>query len=426
MAISIGQIPALKLGKKTNGNFCIGIGLETKKVQFCLQSGNGSMQIQAETHRNQVFTKDFYKEFTLLLEAYVRKHPSVAEAATTVVVADRVVAMDMVPVPTMRKKQTSDSLNVVLDSFYRNREDLEIHSAQVSQNKRQTTFALAVLRREITETFRTICANCHLTLFAVTFASASAVGAVTTLNPHLRSGSYMMMDLKEDYTRITFVSKGRATGYFRLPFGSSTLHHRRLAAEDLLFDHSTAELVVLNAKEKAKAKQLTMMRDDMTADLNGMAETLEAEEAENEKAEDVAAGDEEEEDTAAAVNRAIDASLTKVLPKKVGRKLPKFMLRPQPESELEYLSENFRIFVKWALNLLASNEKLCTDGMIDTVYVRMPEQYKEVLEVVNREKEENGVLFQTLELHGVGETVNEYLELYGGLQPSSIAKYCLF
>ena len=42
---------------------------------------------------------------------------------------------------------------------------------------------------------------------------------------------------------------------------------------------------------------------------------------------------------------------------RVARKLPKFMQRPTPTNARDFVYENFRIFVKWALSYLRGNEK---------------------------------------------------------------------
>ena len=56
---------------------------------------------------------------------------------------------------------------------------------------------------------------------------------------------------------MAYIVKGKVCGCYPLPFGYSMLYKSRLAAEDLLFDHSSGELLVLNAKERAKSHALT-------------------------------------------------------------------------------------------------------------------------------------------------------------------------
>lgn len=231
------------------------------------------------------------------------------------------------------------------------------------------------------------------------------------MNTKMRSSSYLLLDIREDESRYVFVAKGRAAGFYRLPFGYSALHKTRVSAEDLLIDHSVAELAVLNAKEKAKSKQLTMMRDDMSEELNDA---------------DVADGEIPEEDVDFTPPTVSDGQTIKVLPKKTARKLPKFMLRPTPETEEEYLSENFRLFVKWSLNLISENNKICLQGKPEAVYVRMPEQYNGVFDTVNNEKQDNGIEFKPLEIRSADDYVLNHLELYGGLTPTSISKCCIF
>ena len=129
--------------------------------------------------------------------------------------------------------------------------------------------------------------------------------------------------------------------------------------------------------EKAKAKQLTIMGEEVLVD-----------------------SDEQAQQTAESAATAENG--------KAGRKLPKFMLRETPNSSEGYVYENFRIFVKWALNLIANNSRITALGEIDTVYVNLPEAYQFLFDMVKEEEAENKVKFLPLVAGGVND-----LDLFG-------------
>lgn len=103
----------------------------------------------------------------------------------------------------------------------------------------------------------------------------------------------------------------------------------------------------------------------------------------------------------------------KVMPKKQARKLPKYMLREMPSGREEYVCENFRLFAKWALNLIFENNELFTDKC-EKIFVNMPSEYAYAIDKINEESEENGILFELFGAAGAKDEVFANLDLYGG------------
>jgi len=103
--------------------------------------------------------------------------------------------------------------------------------------------------------------------------------------------------------------------------------------------------------------------------------------------------------------------------KKSGRKLPKFMLRETPTDRDGFVFENFRIFIKWTLDLIAGNPNITSQGAIDTVYVNIPRAFNFLFDMVNEEMEENKVKFAPLlagNSFGSSSAYARDLELFGG------------
>ena len=179
--------------------------------------------------------------------------------------------------------------------------------------------------------------------------------------------------------------------------------------EDMLFDHPSAELLVLNANEKAKAKTLTKA----DAFLASSAEDDEEEEempAPSAALTETATEDEEDDEGEESQGHTV---LSGKLRKKTPRALPKFMQREIPEEAEGILFENFRVFVKWTLELLASNASITALGAPEAVYVNMSHGFDSIYEHVNAEAEENGVQFLPLSSE-TDALITENLELYGG------------
>ena len=82
--------------------------------------------------------------------------------------------------------------------------------------------------------------------------------------------------------------------------------------------------------------------------------------------------------------------------------------------------ENFRFFVKWALLLIRENEKLTDLGKPKFVCVNLPKDLVGLIDAVNRESEENGIIFTCLTNADDKRELPINPELYGSLFPKKL------
>ncbi len=392
---------ALSSIKKAKYSTSIYVDLKAQTVHFFLMplADRSAVLYESKTFRSRTFDQNFFKALTEITSQFSAAHPETAESVVTLVLPDYLFATDTIVLPSLNRKALESSLDVMLDTLYKNRNELEIKTEQAHSLKKNVIYSMTAFNRSMRSSFASACGAGKMVPDCITFRSAAYGDAVSMLDSKYSSSSYLMLDIKQSESTFMFVSKGRVTGYYPLPFGYKVLQRASVAAENLLIDHDNAELVVLNAKEKAKAKQLTMMRGnenpdeqtDGTSELDSIMMSTDP--------------------TAAARTDTI----TKELPKKVARNIPKYVQRPAPKTPEEVAYENFNIFMKWALNLIQSNEKLVTIGEPETILVNIPKDLAHVLDTANEEKEENGITFTRLDIDSETETVREHIELYGGL-----------
>ena len=388
---------------KLKNAVCVAIDTVGSRFAFyAVTAGDiGTLSTASKPYKNKIYTEEFLTELTDAVRSYVTENPPAAELNVTLLVPDKAVMMDTLNVPNISKKRNEDALEATITGIYKNKDDLRINRYLAAQSKHVTTYSLSIIRDEIYDALTSAMTEGGLTPNCVTFHSNGIADAISVLVPKLRTASYLLLDMKEQNSDFVFVAKGRTTGFFPLPFGYSALKKSRVCSEDMLFDHSFAELAVLNAKEKARAKQLTIMREENVTEDSDADEKLDAMFGNDENS--------TADPTANVVNTY------KTLPKKEPRKLPKFMQRPLPRNEEEFVYENFRIFIKWALNLIQSNDKLSQQGKPESVVVNMPEEFEFLYAMTNAEAEENGIEFQPLELHGISKDICENLQFVGGV-----------
>lgn len=380
----------------------IGVDTDAEAINFYVDLGDKREVQQVVNYRCAPFSEEFYQKLDKGIKNYQQRNPSISMSKVSIVLPDHVVMTDTINVPTLGRKATDNSLEVAISAIYKNKKDLRYRTYPLAQNKQYATYGLVGIRKDILDKLGEVCAANKIDIQSVTFAANSMVCGAMTLNPKLKNETFLLLDIKETVARFAFVNKGRVIGAYRLPFGDAILYKSRLTSEDLLFDHTTGELLVLNAMEKAKAKQLTMMGEEVLTDPDAMPE----QEAETED-EDIFTG-------------GVPGNA-----RKVARRLPKFMQRELPTDREGFVYENFRIFLKWTLDILANNPSITSLGAINTVYVNMAKEYDFLFGRLNAEQEEHGVTFEPL-LSGSGysELAGDArdLELYGGFQLKQLGK----
>lgn len=404
------------------------IGIDTDREIVSLYSMDGadknSITCLTSGFKARPFTPEFYDKLNNIIGQFREDHPNAAMQKVTVVLPDIAVLTDMVNLPIIDKKAMDSSLAASLSNLYGNSSDLKFNRVLANQTRQMATYAITAVRKDILLNIQRACSEHQLNVDLITFSASAATNAAMTLNPKLKGASFVLLDIKEEYARLVFVVKGKTLGFYTLPFGYKTLYKTRVMAEDLIFDHSSAEQLIFAAKAKAKAKNASL-EDEESADVIvedepelDMEEDDELEFPNRRKADEEDEEDEELERELAEVEaEEADAEAEGDLGgkkfKKSARKLPKFMLRPTPTNREGYMYENFRLFVKWTLEFISSNPAIHTLGYPEAVYVNMPEEYNFLYEMVNLEEEDNGVRFVPL-FEEETDVVKKNLELYGG------------
>jgi len=338
------------------------------------------------------FADDFFDAYVKQMTKMVERYPSLLDGAVDIVIPDDFIITDSINIPIAKKKAMENAFSVAVDNLYKSADKMKANSFPLSQNKQNGTFALVGIRSEYINKLLSATSMAQMNVGNITYSANAVVNAGLHYNSKLRSASFVLLDIHEDDACVIFVTKGRTRGFYPLPFGYSCLKRHRIVPEDKLFDHSAGELLVLNAKEKARHKQLTM------------AEASESQEQVLVTDVDPVTGEE------VSYYAPVEIEVTG----KKGRKLPKFMQRPTPDSEEGYVYENFRYFLKWCIILLRNNPEVTHHGAIEAVYVNMPKQFDFLYERVNSHTDSHGLEFFPLLPQDVSEDGLE-LKIHGAL-----------
>ena len=413
------------------------IGIDTDREIISLYSMNGtdkgSINYLMSGYKAKPFSPEFYDKLGTVLGQFREDHPNNPMQKVTVVLPDTAILTDMINLPIINKKAMDSSLAASLSNLYGNSSDLKFNRVLANQTKQVATYSVTAVRKDILLNLQRVCVEHQIDVDVITFSASTATNAAMALNPKMKGTSYILLDIKEEYARLVFVVKGKALGFYTLPFGYKMLYKTRVMAEDLIFDHSSAEQLIFAAKAKAKAKHMAMEEEsddvvveDEQSDIDEHDEDGELEFPQRKKLDDEEDEEDEELEKELAEVEAetetdidVDGENGGKKIKKSARKLPKFMLRPTPTNREGYMYENFRLFLKWTLEFISSNPALHSLGYPEAVYVNMPEEYNFLYDMVNIEEEDNGVRFVPLFTEEENEVIKKNLELYGGFHTKS-------
>lgn len=358
-------------GKGTIGGTVIAVDSLAGTVQFCSpESGGNTLVTNAVPYEARSFDADFFAKLGEAVKEQLALNPKMDVDEVSLILPDQLFLLDTVSIPVIHRKAMQQSLSVAVETIYRNAAELNLMTYPVAQTKQTMTFGLVGVRHDLLDLANKTLVDAEAPVSSITFASNAMVNGAMALNAKLRGETFLLLDIKRDYARYALVVRGCTMGYYDLPFGYGMMHESDICIEDALFDHSAAELLVYVSREKARAKE---------------------------------AGEGGE-----------SAEIPDVLPLKTPKKLPGFMLRAKPEDAEGYIYENFRIFLKWALELINNNRDITSIAKIDTIYINMPDRYRFLFDVIKTKHEGRGTTFLPLLPEGSELSLAENLELYGG------------
>ncbi len=363
---------------------------------FVRENGGKSYAHKVVALRSKGFDDKFYKKLGDILTTYREEHPTHSMQKVSVILPDQICVTDTVNIPVMQSRAMNNALQLAINSLHKNCDEMAFTTFPYAENRHFATFGVLGVKESIlTRLIETFEAS-GVSIGNITYSANCLANGVMAHNPKAKNNTFLLMDIKEDRTKIALVFDGKTMGYFSLPFGYAILSRETLSPEDMVFDHSAAELLVLNAKERAKAKQLTLSVAERMNEAFGDLEIPTGESS---------------EDSVLEVKARVFTSAQKKGP----RKLPKYMLRPEPTTPEGFESENFRIFVKWALDIMAGNLGVFGGTLPKAVFVNMPTRFDYILDTINEEATENGTTFYTV--HGETEmdpVIARHLQLWGG------------
>ena len=423
--------------------------------------------------QSRIFSDEFFSETQLLLEEYFTKKPSLANLSAYVVLPDQAVAFETFNLPNMPRAKLQQAFETELANEYEGRQkSRKINRFMLAQNKQYVTVGAVFFDKNLIARIYKLLTDVRVFPKETTYSGCALLSGALNFAPKLRGKSFVFADMHLDYTEIAVSSKGKILGFAIIPHGTSLIKTDKVELEYMQTNHEVGEIAVINAREVARAKALTLADEEPDPSVipegapiedyaveppaPAAAEEAEAEEegqsgavktaaeaaagssevraeaaegAENpaEGAEPAAegaegaAGDDEffesEEEEAKRLAEAAKEKLRKVkVYRKMPKRYPKFMLREPPVTEAGFQYENFRIIMKWILLYARQAELSEYTASPDFIAVNMPSELYHLLDAANEEQGETGLQFRPFTAADkLSAEIKGNLNLYGSL-----------
>lgn len=314
--------------------------------------------------------------------------------------------VDFITLPSIKKSHLGENFKTELRNMYKNYDELVFLSNEIYSAKASVTYSVFFTQKKVLADLRAAFAKVNINIVRfLPYGSTLACGAMK-MNNAVRKSPCLILSLENNYGYIAAFGKDSLIGGLEIPFGIEALSDTRVMSERALYRDDSAELLVINARERAKSTKLTMAINIEDEKIDDSVQSDEDEETENKEENAVSVSeiaaineenpelpditkagsenpdddddDDDEDDTPEARN-------VKTLNKSAVRVLPKFMRRPTPETPQGFVMENFRLFER---RILLTAREMSLSGYMpkpDTVYMFLPQKMAFIADVMAHE-----------------------------------------
>ena len=323
------------------------------------------------------FSADFFGEMKGLFADYFARNPVERGAQACLVLPNEAVGIDSFKLPAASWRKTDQAFEAELNNLFEGRQkEKKINRFLVKRNKKINVYGAVCFRRpDITQMYDLLADN-KVLLKVTTYSGAALLGSALGYMPRMRGRSFVFANVSESGTEIVLADRGKAFGMVCIPHGLPLLRSETVVDEYMATDHELGEIAVINARESAKARSLTVSEETLP----------DAEPDEEEESGDAAEPDGAQPQTASA--RGGNAKVYR----KTARRYPKFMQRPVPETKKGICFENFRIIEKWIL--LYARQAALSDcrNAPEFVLISLPDEFGYLVSMANEEQTQTGGL----------------------------------
>ncbi len=395
------------------------------QIRIMTAKRHAAPRVEYLRYTAQLFSDAFFEEVRPLFAAQFSAQQSGKPQPVFVQLPNEAVGFETFLLPNMSKSRLMSALDVELSNeFGAGVKERKINKFPITHNKQYTTMGAVYYDRATVGKLYKLLNEFRLIPVAATYCGNALLNGVFACAPRTRGASFVFADIRSDRTLIAVSSKGRTMGVATIPHGSERLRSDEVEDEYMATDHEAGELAVINARESARARALTVLADEEGEEIFREEEDDAARDAEGaeENAEAAVSEDISEPEEQGDGRRRVGK--VKVF-RKTPKRYPKFMQRELPTTPEGFMYENFRIIAKWIL--LYARQAALTEYIAapEYVLVNLGEKYRFLIDRFNEEQAaEKGTKFRLFTgADRQSGNVRGELDLYGCLFTKQYNRY---
>ena len=208
---------------------------------------------------SRIFSDEFFAEAQTLLQEYFVKKPSLLNLQAYVCLPNQAVGIETFNLPNMKRPQVFQALDAELVNLYEGaQKGKKINRFKLIKNKQYTTYGMIYFNKKLIASIYRLLTDVKVFPKETTYSGNALMNCAYGFVPKLRGASFVFADVHLDYTEIAVSSHGQTLGVAVIPLGASLIKTDKVELEYMQTNHTVGEIAVINAKESARAKSLTM------------------------------------------------------------------------------------------------------------------------------------------------------------------------
>ena len=232
-------------------NVVISLDVENARVKIMKilgQSPANSIIEYLPFDRELALRSEYGKMYRAGLEPYV-KRANLKQVVFYLVLPDDVVSSWKITLPSFSRSKTEEALRAELVADLGDVKEYSVNTTQIGSSKKTNTFIASCVRKDIIKEIKTELGTLGIDPKTITFTSCGVSNAVLFLRQRARTGTYMLVDMRDKETTMALVSKEKMIESTSLPFGYEILRTDKYTEENELYPHDRAMVVVARAME---------------------------------------------------------------------------------------------------------------------------------------------------------------------------------
>ncbi len=207
-------------------NIAISIDESELKLKIMFRkSGKALDYVEYDIEENLVKPVVKYEKIIEKLSAF-SKDTGIHSGSIVYVIPDKYVACDFVEIPTFSTKKLNETLNLQMSTRYPGFDKMRIAYVPIGTYNVNSTYFAYMIKNELIFLIASAFKHSHFPLKYIAFESAmtaNAACAYPSMRTIYKRDTFLLADVKANFTRLTIVKDNKLAGFTVLPYGENLL-----------------------------------------------------------------------------------------------------------------------------------------------------------------------------------------------------------